>query len=73
MDWKICYNLIKSKVNNSGDYIVLCTRRSVFIDDVKAMSELSGKIQYIIIGRIYFKMILDWGMNSSQEAIANNR
>jgi len=47
-----------AKVNEKGEYKVLCLRRSIFMDDVRAMAQFSGKLHYVVVGREDFKLIL---------------
>lgn len=44
--------------NPSGRYTVLCLRRSVFTDDIKAMVKYSGRIKYLILNRGDLKRVL---------------
>ena len=43
--------LATKDVNKAGERAVLCMRRSIFMDDVRAMVEFSGRIHYLVIGR----------------------
>jgi len=49
-----------SKFYNKGsDVSVLCLGRPIFDDDIKAMSDFSGKINYIIVPKTVFMSIFD--------------
>ncbi|OGE82666.1 MAG: hypothetical protein A2846_03345 [Candidatus Doudnabacteria bacterium RIFCSPHIGHO2_01_FULL_49_9] len=45
-------------INHAGEYTVLCMRRSIFMDDVRAMARFSGRIRYLVVGRELVMQIL---------------
>jgi len=47
------------KFNDSAGKKVLCLGRSIFLDDLRAMADKSGQIQYFIIHLTYFKILFD--------------
>jgi hypothetical protein len=52
--------IVNSQVlNPGGKYTVLVLRRSIFMQDIKAMSEFSGKIKYVAVERVYLRQILN--------------
>ncbi|MBU1131462.1 hypothetical protein KJ840_04985 [Patescibacteria group bacterium] len=48
------------KINHQGDYKVLCLARSIFMDDVRAMTIFSKKIHYLAINLSIFEMIFKY-------------
>jgi len=54
----VFFVFLSREINNSGSFTVLCMRRSIFMDDITAMAEFSGKINYRILNRGYFNLIL---------------
>jgi len=47
-----------TELNPKGGHTVLCLRRSIFTDDLKAMAKFSGKIKYLILNRGDLKQVL---------------
>ena len=47
-----------NKFNDRGQFKVLCMRRSIFMDDVWAMSK-SGRVHYLVTGRKEFRIIMN--------------
>lgn len=43
-------------VNQKGEYKILCLRRSIFMDDVKAMTIFSGRLHYLAVSRNIFQL-----------------
>lgn len=50
--------LFTKKINKKGDYTVLCLERSIFIDDVKALSVFGKRIQYVFFPLGYLNEVL---------------
>lgn len=43
--------LTVKNINTRGKYKVLCLRRTIFMDDVKAMAKFSGQLHYVALSR----------------------
>src|SRR3989339_966922 len=56
------------KVGLKGDYKVLCVGRSIFIDDVKAMTIFSGRISYIVIHKSYYSIVFEHFCDKAERA-----
>ena len=56
------------EINKKGNkkYRVLCLRRSIFLEDVKTMSEFSGLIDYVIVESEYFRLLLNYFLKENQ-------
>ncbi|OGY47195.1 MAG: hypothetical protein A3J62_02400 [Candidatus Buchananbacteria bacterium RIFCSPHIGHO2_02_FULL_38_8] len=50
-------SLFVKNFNQAGQYRILCMRRSIFMDDIEALSQISGRLHYLIIGRNIFQII----------------
>ena len=46
-----------NRINQTGEFTVLCLGRSVFMDDVRALATYGQRLRYISIHRIYWKKI----------------
>ena len=53
------FQYIAATVNSQGSYTVLCLGRTIFTDDVKAMTEHSGQIKYYVIHLRHWQKIYD--------------
>ncbi len=62
----IVFALITKNVNKTGECTVLCMRRSIFMDDVRAMAEFSGRIRYLVVGRENVMQILTYFVGKSE-------
>jgi len=47
------------KLGDKGGYKILCIGRSIFVDDVKAMTVFSGRLSYIVIHKSYFSIVFE--------------
>lgn len=59
--------MIASKVNNRGDFTVLCLGRSIFLNDIEALANFGKRIKYIVIFKNYFRMIFDYFLTESEK------
>ena len=50
-----------NRINQTGEFTVLCLGRSVFMDDVRALATYGQRLRYISIHRIYWKKIFSPG------------
>lgn len=53
----LIFTMIAGKINTSGENVVLCIGRTIFLDDVKAMAKFSRRIKYIVVFKNFFGII----------------
>ena len=58
--------LATKNVNKTGERTVLCMRRSIFMDDVRAMVEFSSRIHYLVLGRETVLQILTYFVGKAE-------
>lgn len=52
---------------------ILCMGRTIFVDDVKAMAKYSGRIEYAVIHRDYFKQIFGYFVSEEERKMITER
>ena len=55
-----CLYLAKQPINKKGEYKILCLGRSIFTDDVYALTVFGGHLEYVSIHRTYWRIIFDY-------------